>query len=442
MAHLLSNSPRQSFAAARQSAGLFPKLERMILALCCLGVGINGGAAVRGENWPEFRGPTGQGIATPQGLPLHWTETEHVAWKVPIEGLGWSSPIILDGRIYLTTAVPLKDGGPNEESLRALCLDARTGKQLWETEVFEQRGPTASKIHGKNSHASPTPLTDGKRLFVHFGTHGTACLDLNGKVLWRNQELKYAPVHGNGGSPILVDKRLIFSCDGRDVQFVVALDADTGKIRWKTERGIDVPKTFSFSTPLAIEFGGRKQIVSPGPGAVFSYDLDGRELWRVRYNGYSVIPRPVFDGERVFVSSSYDNPVVFAIRPDGKGDVTDTHVAWKLDKGGPHSASMLVVGTELYFVSDNGIAQCLDARTGDVHWKERVGGNYSASPLYADGRIYFQSEQGEAIVLKAGTTFEELARNPLPERTLASCAVSDGALFLRTDKHLYRIQAE
>ncbi len=222
---------------------------------------------------------------------------------------------------------------------------------------------------------------------------------------------------------------------------MVALNKKTGEVLWKTPRSFNAKKKFSFSTPLLIDANGRSQVVSPSSGAVYAYDpKDGRELWQVRYaEGYSVVPRPVFGHGLLFISTAFDSPEVIAIRPDGQGNVTGTHVAWTLSKGAPKTPSMLLVGDELYFVSDAGIATCIDARTGRVHWTERVGGNYSASPLLADGRIYLQNEEGMGVVLAPGKTFQPLARNSLGERTLASYAVTDGALFIRTEAHLYRI---
>ncbi len=393
------------------------------------------------DDWPEFRGPTGMGIAR-GGLPMEWGPTRNVVWKQTIPGKGWSSPIVVAGRVYLTTSVPTAGRQDGDQSLRALCLDAQTGKTLWETEVFRQPGSTAPRIHSKNSHASPTPLCDGKRLYVHFGHLGTACLDLAGKVLWRNSEFKYAPVHGSGGSPILVDNSLVFSCDGADRQFVVALDRETGKVIWKTDRKSEAFKKFSFSTPLVIAVNGAKQIISPASDAVMAYDsASGREIWRARYDGYSVIPKPVYGHGLVFVCTGFDSPSLQAIQTGGEGDVTATHVAWSTRRAVPLTPSLLLVGDELYMVSDSGVASCLDAKTGKVHWQERLGGTFSASPLYADGEIYFQSEQGTGIILKAGREFQKLATNSLDERTLASYAAADGALFIRTEKHLYKFQA-
>jgi outer membrane protein assembly factor BamB len=395
------------------------------------------------ENWPEFRGPTGQGIYAGKSLPTEWSTTKNVAWKQAIPGKGWSTPIVQDDRVYLTTAVPSAPGKGKDQSLCALCLDAKTGAQLWQTEIFKQDGKAAPGIHPKNSHASPSPLTDGKHLWVHFGHQGTACLDLDGKILWRNTELRYAPVHGGGGSPIRVDNRLIFSVDGGDKQFVAALDCDTGKVLWKTDRKSEAVQRFSFSTPLLVNVAGKKQIISCGSNVVSAYDVnDGKELWRVKYDGYSQIPRPVQGHGMIFLSSGYNTPTLMAIRADGTGDSPKGPIVWSTKKAAPHTPSPLLIGDELYTVSDSGVTTCYDAKTGKIHWQERVDGNYSASPIYADGKIYLQSEEGIGTVLRAGTTFEVLGRNNMGERTLASYAAADGAIFLRTAGHLYRIQAK
>jgi outer membrane protein assembly factor BamB len=260
-------------------------------------------------------------------------------------------------------------------------------------------------------------------------------------VIWRNTELRYQPVHGNGGSPILAGDKLVFSCDGADQQFVAALECTTGKVAWKTPRQAGASRPFSFSTPLLITVGGRQQVVSPGSDAVMAYDPDtGREIWRVRYDGYSVVPRPVYGHGLVFVCTGYNSPSLLAIRPDGAGDVTDTHVAWTTRRGVPHTPSPLLVGDDLYLLADGGTVSCLDARTGRARWQRRIGGAYSASPLYAGGKIYCQGEDGTGVVLQAGQSFRLLARNDLGEHTLASCAAADGALFIRTQQHLYRIE--
>ena len=408
------------------------------LFLAAAAISLTAGRLRGGETeWPQFRGPTGQGLSAAVNVPVDWNATTHVAWKVEVPGRGWSSPILSKGRIYLTTAL---DG--TDTTLHALCLDAANGHTLWDTEVFQPDAGSARAMHAKNSPASSTPIVAGERLYVHFGHMGTAALDLAGKILWRQNSLKYPPVHGAGGSAILVNDALVFSCDGERDPFVAALDAGTGAIRWKTPRNSPAKKQFSFSTPLAITARGVEQIVSPGSGLVAGYDVrDGRELWRVGYGeGYSVVPRPVFAHGLLFVSSSFDSPVLHAIRPeDATGDVTGTHVAWTIRKGVPHTASPLVLGDEIYFVSDAGIATCADARTGEVHWSERLGGGFSASPISAEGRIYFQNEAGVGSVVKAGPKFELLATNDLGERSLASYAAADGTLFIRTEKQLWKI---
>ncbi len=391
------------------------------------------------EDWPQFRGPTGQGLSAATGVPVEWDAEKNVAWKVEVPGKGWSSPVLAEGKLYLTTAVEASGGAT---SLRALCLDADGGKVLWDVEVFRREAAQVGTIHKKNSPASATPIVTGDRLYVHFGYLGTAALDLAGKVLWKQESLKFPPVHGNGGSPALVGDVLVFNCDGASDPFVAALDAKTGDVKWKTPRNTKVRSPFSVSTPLAIEVGDKTQVISPGSGFVGAYDpADGRELWRVHYGeGYSVIPRPVFAHGLIVVSSGYDSPVVYAIRPEGaSGDATKTHVAWQNRKAGPNTPSPLVVGDELYLISDGGIATCSDVHTGKVHWTERLDGNYSASPVFADGRVYYQTEDGVGYVVKAAKEYELLAENDLGERSLASYAVTNGALFIRTDRHLWKI---
>jgi len=395
------------------------------------------------ENWTEFRGPTGQGLSTTKGLPVSWDGERNVTWKQRIPGKGWSQPVIYDGQVYMTTAVSESDGDAGNQSLRVLRLDAKSGKIVWNKEVFYQDASKTQPIHKKNSHASPSPLTDGKSLFVHYGTTGTARLDVDGNILWTNQELAYDPRHGDGGSPVLTSELLILSCDGHDVQFVVALEREGGKIRWKMPRPGHAGRGFSFTTPLLIEVAGKQQVISPGSDSVCAYDpRDGREIWRVRYSGWSVVPRPLYAHGLVFVCTGWSTPSLLAIEPDGEGDVTDTKVVWQTKAGIPHSTAPIVVGDEIYFVSDNGVGACLDARTGEPRWKQRLGGNHSAAPIHADGKIYFQSEEGEGIVLQAGKEFMELSRNPLEERTLTAYAISGRAFFIRSLEHLYRIEAQ
>lgn len=400
-------------------------------------------AAARADDWPEFRGPTAQGIAREANLPVEWTPEKNVAWRTAIPGTGWSSPVVVRGRIYLTTAVPAEGGAAGDLRLQAICLDAATGLRIWSTDVFTPDGAAALPIHEMNSHATPTPVVEGERMYVHFGHEGTACLDLEGRVVWRFRSPKFDPEDGAGGSPVLAGRALVFNCDGKDVQFVLALDRETGGVLWKTDRRCRARQKFSYCTPLLVTVGGARQIVDPGAGAVCAYDpASGEELWRVEYgDGFSVVPRPVFGHGLLFVCTGFEKPGLLAIRPDGHGDVTSTHVAWSAKKGVPLVASPLLVGDELYMISDAGTAACLDARTGKEHWQERICGKTWASPVFADGRIYFQDREGVGVVIKPGTTFERLGRNSLGERSLASYAVSAGAFFIRTEKNLFRIQS-
>ena len=390
------------------------------------------------SEWPEFRGPSGQGISLAANVPIHWSATSNVAWKTAIPGRGWSSPVLSAGRLYVTTA----DSSGAAFSLRALCLDAGDGKVLWNREVIQPDSSSASAHHKKNTEASATPIVQGGKLYVHFGHMGTAALDLAGNVLWKQTDLQYSPVHGNGGSPVLVGDLLAFSCDGGDNPFIVALQADTGQVKWKVPRKTSAKKTFSFSTPLAIEVSGQRQIISPGSGFVGAFDpKDGREIWRVDYGeGYSLVPRPVYAFGMLFVTSGFDRPALYAIQPSGaKGDVTESKVVWNIKKSVPNTPSLLVAGEEIYFVSDNGIATCASAMTGEIHWSERLGGDFSASPVLAENRVYFQNETGTGFVLKPGKSFALLAKNNLGERTLASYAVADNSLFIRSENHLWRI---
>jgi outer membrane protein assembly factor BamB len=280
---------------------------------------------------------------------------------------------------------------------------------------------------------------DGERVYVHFGAMGTAALSTAGEVLWR-AKLSYVSQHGSGGSPVLYRDQLIVNCDGNGGDaFVAALDVRTGKIRWRSERRL--PADQAYSTPLIIRVGDQDQVVSVGAYRAAAYDpANGKEIWRVGYDeGFSNVPRPVFGGGLVYITTGFQQPSLIAVRPDGKGDVTNTHVAWIFRRGVPYTPSPILVGSELYLVNDGGIASCLDAATGAVRWQHRLAGGYSASPIYAEGRIYFLNEEGQATVIAAGATFRQLAVNQLDGATLASMAVADRSFFIRTGSHLYRI---
>ncbi|MBI1354451.1 MAG: PQQ-binding-like beta-propeller repeat protein [Acidobacteria bacterium] len=381
--------------------------------------------------WPEFRGPTGQGVSLAEELPLHWSETENIAWKTPIPGRGWSSPAILDGKAWMTTAT---DAG---RSLRAIAVDAASGKILHDVEVFNLSGAPPKK-HEKNSHASPTPILEENRVYVHFGSQGTAALDGDGKVLWRNQEHHFVQGHGNGGSPVVWKDLIIFNCDGIDRQFIAALDKNTGETRWTKSRG---KSRMSYATPLIIETDQGPQLISPGGDYAASYDPStGEEIWRITYDGFSLVPRPVYANGLVYIASGFYGPILFAVKPDGRGDVTASKVVWKETRGVPLTSSPIVSGGRLYMVSDNGIASCLNALTGQRLWQARLGGNFSASPLLAGNRLYFTSETGETTVIEDAPKYHELAKNQIEGDTLASFAVDGTALLLRSGTDLYRIE--
>lgn len=395
-------------------------------------------------DWTEFRGPGGQGIAEFHDLPTVWSESENIAWKVAVPGVGWSSPVVSDGRIYLTTAVGVEAGNSATTSLRVLCLDAVDGKTIWDAEAFRQTD-TDVEMHQKNSHASPTPILEHDRLYVHFGPQGTACLKTDGSIVWKNQQLQYAPQHGNGGSPALSGNTLIICCDGKDQRYVVGIDKQTGEEVWRRDRELKPSRGFSFCTPTIIDVGGRLQAICPGSGGVWSYDPEtGEQLWRVTYGeGYSVVPRPVFAHGLVYVCSGFGDTQLLAIDPSGSGDVTNSHIKWKHEKSVPKSPSILIVGHELYMVDDRGVASCLDAISGELRWQHRLSGEFSASPSLANGLIYFQNELGETTVIQPGTEYLQVAKNVLgagKARTFASFAFVDNAILLRSETHLYRIQ--
>lgn len=389
------------------------------------------------DSWPEFRGPTADGHAPDAKVPTLWSATSKVRWKIPVEGKAWSSPVIADGRVYVTTAAS-KDG---KLSLRALCFELADGKPVWDRTVFEK---AEGAIHAKNSHASPTPVYAEGKLYVHFGHDGTAALNADdGSILWTQTSLSYAPVHGNGGSPVLHDGKLIFSSDGQTDPFIVALSTSDGSVVWKTPRNVTVQRTFSFATPLLIEVKGKTQVISPASGAVIAYDpADGSELWRFRYGeGYSVVPRPLHRDGVIYVCSGFNRAILYAVKTDGTGDVTDTHLVWQDDKTVPKESSPILVGDEIYFNDDKGILSCLDAATGKEHYRERLDGQggYSASPIFAGGHLYFHNGNGVTTVVKPGKTFTKVAENQLGEYGLSSFAVVSDGFVIRTEGHLIRL---
>jgi outer membrane protein assembly factor BamB len=379
------------------------------------------------QDWPQFRGPSGQGVSDQTGLPLTWSETKNVLWKTAIPGKGWSSPVIHENRLWLTTAT--EDG----KSLHAICVDRDTGAILKDIEVF--RLSSIGRINERNNPASPTPVLEGDRIYLHFGAFGTACISQSGEILWKTRLDYDNGQHGPGSSPILYEDLLIMNCDGMKSQYVVALDKLTGKIRWKQSR----PGNQAYTTPVIAHLSSGDQILSLGAFQVIAYEpRTGKEIWKVHYgDGFSNVPSPVFGNGLVFICTGFTIPSLMAIRVDGQGDVTKSHVVWTVNKGAPLTSSPVLVGEELYMISDIGIVTCLDAQTGKEYWQGRVGGKHWASPIFAGRRIYFLSEDGRSVVIEPGRKFKILATNQLDGPTLASMAVSNGSIFIRSEEHLY-----
>jgi outer membrane protein assembly factor BamB len=393
-----------------------------------------------GENWPQFRGPEGNGVSDSHGLPLHWSETENIKWKTAIHDRGWSSPVVWGDQVWMTTATE------KGNDLYAVCVDRETGKVLHDIRLFHMDNPPP--IAGLNSYASPTPVIEEGRVYANFGSYGTACLDTAaGKTIWSRRDIPCNHAAGPGSSPVLADKLLILPMDGFDEQYVIALDKKTGKTAWKTPRstdytGIDAQFRNAYCTPLVIEAAGRRQVICTAAVETISYDpATGKELWKVcpKKNSYSNTSRPLFCFGMVLVNTGATTQI-WAVRPDGHGDVTDSHVVWKLDKNVPFMPSPTIVGDLLYMVTDKGIVSCVEAKTGKPVWKHRLRGTFEASPIVADGRIYFSNDEGDVTVLAPGRQYKELAVNDLKKGQMASPAVAGKALFLRTTTHLYRIE--
>jgi outer membrane protein assembly factor BamB len=410
-------------------------------------------------DWPQFRGPWGDGHASAPGdttlmaLPLQWSESNNVKWKTAIPNRGWSTPVIMGGQVWLTAATV--DG----HDFFAICVDAGTGQIQFNQHVFHSDNPEPlGNGASMNCYATPSPVIEPGRVYVHFGSFGTACLDTqSGNILWKRDDLRCRHYRGPSSSPALWENLLILTFDGADLQYLVALDKQTGKTVWKTDRSVawndenepgamakegDLRK--AHSTPLIVTASGKPQILSTGAKAAYGYDpRTGKELWKVRYLDFSAAPVPVYDQGMVFIVTGLSKKEMWAVRTDGEGDVTDTHVVWKQKTHiGQYSSPLLVDGL-IYTASAQSFVTCLEAATGLPVWTERIGGSYAASPIYADGRLYFFSQEGVTTVLKPGRVFEVLATNKLADADdgfMASPAVSDKAFFLRTKTHLYRIE--
>lgn len=396
------------------------------------------------QNWPQFRGPDGQGHSDATGLPVHWSESENVVWKTPIHGRGWSSPVVWGDQIWLTTAT--EDG----KELFAICVDGQTGRVLRDLKLFDVAEP--QHIHTFNSYASPTPVIEAGRVYVTFGSAGTACLDTaDGHVVWQRRDLPCNHFRGPGSSPILFENLLILHFDGYDYQYIVAMDKQTGKTVWKRDRDVDYGTADgdmkkAFSTPLVIDVVGQLQLISPCSKATLAYDpRTGKELWRVHYSSFSSTARPLYGGGLLFLNTGFGRADLLAVRPGGAadgGDITATNVVWKLSKSVGSKPSALLMNDLLFIVHDSGVASCVEAKTGNVLWTKRLAGAFSASPIGAEGRVYFVGENGTTTVLRAGREYEELAANHLDDGFMASPAVSGHALILRTKTNLYRLEQQ
>lgn len=403
----------------------------------------------RAGNWPAYRGPTADGHAGGTGLPLLWSESRNVRWKRPIHDKGWSSPVVWGNQVWLSTA---RDDG---KQMFVICVDRETGRIVYDRKLFDIANPRS--IEQYNSYASPSPVIEAGRVYVHFGSYGTACLDTDtAEIRWQRRDLPCNHYRGPGSSPILFGDLLIFHMDGSDHQYVVALNKFDGETVWKTNRSTDFNdfgpdgKPVSdgdfrkaFNTPIMIETGGRAQLISPAAKAAFAYDpYSGEELWTVRHREHSSAPRTLFGHGMVFISTGFGKTELLAVRPDGRGDVTDTHVAWRFGKNMPRMPSSVLIDGLIYTCSDNGIVSCLEAKSGERFWRQRIGGEYSASLVHSDGRIYAFSREGRTTVFRPGRTFEKLGESKLDDGFRASAAIAGKAFYLRTLTHLYRIEEE
>jgi outer membrane protein assembly factor BamB len=416
--------------------------------------------------WPQWRGPDGQGHApATHDLPITWSETDNVAWKTPLPGRGWSSPVIDERLVWMTTALEREatdeekarravepSGGQARTvstslSLRALAVDHATGRLVHDIELFAIDEP--QPIHALNSFASPSPVLADGRLVCHFGDFGTACVETaTGKVLWAHRDLRLDHMNGPGSTPVVWNGLVVVNCDGIDVQFVAALDAETGRLAWKTARSgtlrDDPDLKKAYATPIVVRQGDRDVLVSPGADWLYGYDpKTGVELWRMSYGelGFSVVPRPVAGHGLLYMSTSFNQPRLLAVKlaDDGRG----AEIAWQEKKGAPSMPSPLLVGDRLFMTSDKGVATLLDARTGATKATLRLGGNFSSSPVFADGRIYVGNRDGDTFVIDPDSGPDAaptvIATNHLDGRIFATPAVVGDSLYIRTDTAIYRL---
>lgn len=390
-------------------------------------------------DWPQFRGPGGQGHASPaSNPPVKWSEAKGVVWKRDVAGDGHSSPVVLDGQVWVTTAA--RDGS----ALGAVAVDFGSGRPIHSVTIFRPRD--VLEIHHDNSYASPTPVIEPGRIYCHYGRYGTACIETStGEVLWKCNELVIQHGGGPGSSPVIYGDHLIVNCDGADAQYVVALDKHTGQIAWKSTRSGPYRKDpithRAFSTPLLIEHNGRTQLISPGADQLQSYDpATGEELWQVRYLGFSTVPCPIYADGTAYFCTGYFKPEIWSVRVDGAGDVTESHVDWRFRGAVPDTPSPCLVEGRIYCVSNTGVGTVIDIESGKQISRFRMGGNYSASPVYAGGRLYFCSEEGHTKIIEPVERPKVIASNRVAGIIKASPAVVGDSLILRTTSALYRIK--
>jgi len=399
------------------------------------------------ENWTRFRGPNGQGISKATNLPLNWGIEENIAWKIDIPGEGWSSPIVWDDHIFLTTAT---EEGKN---CHVIAVDRKTGNILWNKMVFTQE-PAQFK-HDLNTYATPTPVTDGKKVYAVFSSGSFVALDFDGNIQWINSDLKYYSHHGLGVSPILYDDLLILAVNPSnreepkllgwqtpwDKSYLLALDKNTGKERWRGMRGLS---KIAHSTPAIMNVNGKDQIISSAGNVIQGFDpSDGKLIWTVDDDGEPCVPSVVIGDGLVYSSKASSTPVT-AVRPDGQGNCTATHIVWQQKRNTPMMSSFLYVKPCLYTASENGAFTCLDASNGEFLWDIRLRiGALNPSPLYADGKIYVLSERGTTIVLKPSddpkNPAEIIATNELNEQCKASIAVAGKQFIIRSANRLWCI---
>ena len=394
------------------------------------------------EQWSQFRGHFGNGIIKSTSAPINWSENTNIDWKTPIHDRGWSSPVIWNDQIWMTTAT--KEGN----KMYAICVNKLSGKIEHDIHVFDVKSPQA--ITNENTYASPTPVVEEGRVYVHFGTYGTACISTkDGQILWKRRDLNCDHEIGAGpaSSPFIYNNFLIFNVDGRDVQYVIALNKETGETAWKTNRSVDfsdvqVNQRKAYGTPFIIPRGNSNQMVSIGAKGVYSYDPEnGKELWKAEHRGWSIAPRPVYGEGLVFTMIDRDRPEMWAINPNGSGDITETHIEWKETKRMPPRASPIFFKGLLYVVDRNGYISCIEAKTGKSIWQKRMKGRFSASPILANNLIYFFNEDTVCTIIKPTRELVIVAENKLSsDKLMATPAFDENSIYIRTENNLYRIK--